>query len=40
MPERERIVIPSYAEKSRRKHKEKRKASLFPPRPREVPSGG
>jgi cell division protease FtsH len=38
LPERQRIVIPSYAEKSRRK--EKRKTSLFTPRPREVPSGG
>jgi cell division protease FtsH len=40
LPERTRIVIPSYAEKYRRKDKEKRKASLFTPRPREVPSGG
>jgi len=38
LPERHRIVIPSYAEKYRRK--EKRKASIFTPRPREVPSGG
>jgi cell division protease FtsH len=38
LPERQRVVIPSYAEKYRRK--EKRKASLFTPRPREVPSGG
>jgi len=40
LPERQRIVIPSYAEKYRRKDKEKRKSSLFTPRPREVPSGG
>ena len=38
LPERQRIVIPSYAEKYRRK--EKRKTSIFTPRPREVPSGG
>jgi cell division protease FtsH len=38
LPERQRVVIPSYAEKYRRK--EKRKSSLFTPRPREVPSGG
>ncbi|HMI93192.1 MAG TPA: ATP-dependent zinc metalloprotease FtsH [Polyangiales bacterium] len=38
LPERTRIVIPSYAEKHRRK--EKRKSSLFTPRPREVPSSG
>jgi cell division protease FtsH len=40
LPERHRVVIPSYAEKYRRKDKEKRKSSLFTPRPREVPSGG
>ena len=38
LPERQRVIIPSYAEKSRKK--EKRKASLFTPRPREVPTGG
>jgi cell division protease FtsH len=38
LPERQRVIIPSYAEKYRRK--EKRKTSLFTPRPREVPTGG
>jgi cell division protease FtsH len=38
LPERTRVIIPSYAEKHRRK--EKRKSSLFTPRPREVPSSG
>jgi cell division protease FtsH len=38
MPERQRIVIPSYTEKNRRK--EKRKSAIFTPRPREVPTGG
>jgi cell division protease FtsH len=38
LPVREKIVIPSYADKS--KSKEKRKGSIFQPRPREVPSGG
>ena len=38
LPERQRVIIPSYAEKYRRK--EKRKSSLFTPRPREVPTGG
>jgi cell division protease FtsH len=38
LPERQRVVIPSYAEKYRRK--EKRKSTIFTPRPREVPSGG
>src|ERR1051325_126397 len=38
LPERQRIVIPSYAEKYRRK--EKRKSTIFTPRPREVPSSG
>jgi cell division protease FtsH len=38
LPERQRIVIPSYAEKHRRK--EKRKSTIFTPRPREVPSSG
>ena len=39
LPPQERIVIPSYAEK-RREAKEKRKGSIFQPRPREVPSAG
>jgi cell division protease FtsH len=39
LPPRERVIIPSYAEKQR-KEKEKRKGSIFQPRPREVPSGG
>ena len=39
VPERKRIEIPRYAEKSR-KSKDKRKSSIFTPRPREVPSGG
>jgi len=38
LPERKRVVIPSYADKHRR-GKEKRKGSIFTPRPREVPSG-
>jgi len=38
LPERKRVEIPRYAEKSR-KSKDKRKASIFSPRPREVPSG-
>jgi cell division protease FtsH len=38
LPERKRIEIPRYAEKSR-KAKDKRKSSIFTPRPREVPSG-
>ncbi|HEX7605003.1 MAG TPA: ATP-dependent zinc metalloprotease FtsH, partial [Polyangiaceae bacterium] len=38
LPERKRIEIPRYAEKAR-KGKDKRKSSLFTPRPREVPSG-
>jgi cell division protease FtsH len=38
LPERKRIEIPRYAEKHR-KSKDKRKASIFSPRPREVPSG-
>lgn len=37
LPERKRIEIPSYSEKHRRR-KEKRKESIFHPRPREVPS--
>jgi cell division protease FtsH len=39
LPERPKIVIPTYSEKLR-KEKEKRKGSIFQPRPREVPSGG
>ena len=39
LPPPERVVIPSYAEK-RREAKEKRKGSIFQPRPREVPSAG
>ena len=39
LPERKRIVVPSYAEKSR-KSKDKKKASIFTPRPREVPTSG
>ena len=39
LPERERVVIPTYAEK-RRDGKDKRKGSIFQPRPREVPSVG
>jgi cell division protease FtsH len=38
LPERKRIEIPRYAEKQR-KAKDKRKTSIFSPRPREVPSG-
>ena len=39
LPPRERIVIPSYADK-RREAKEKRKGSVFQPRPQEIPSAG
>jgi len=39
MPPRERTVIPTYADK-RNEAREKRKGSIFQPRPREVPSGG
>jgi cell division protease FtsH len=39
LPPRERVVIPTYADKQRQA-KEKRKGSIFQPRPREVPSGG
>jgi cell division protease FtsH len=39
MPDRTRVVIPTYADKQRQ-GKEKRKASIFQPRPREVPSEG
>lgn len=38
LPERTRIVIPSYADKHR-DDKDKQKGALFQPRPREVPSG-
>jgi len=38
LPVRERVVIPRYSEKAA-KAKEKRKASIFQPRPREVPTG-
>jgi cell division protease FtsH len=37
LPSRERVVIPTYAEK--RENKDKRKGSIFQPRPREVPTG-
>jgi len=37
LPERSRISIPTYSEKQRRS-KEKKKSSIFQPRPREVPS--
>ncbi|HJL15068.1 MAG TPA: ATP-dependent zinc metalloprotease FtsH [Sandaracinaceae bacterium LLY-WYZ-13_1] len=39
LPEREKVHIPRYSEKQRQQ-KEKRKSSIFQPRPREVPSGG
>jgi len=39
LPPPERVVIPSYADK-RRDEQEKRKGSIFQPRPREVPSAG
>jgi cell division protease FtsH len=39
LPVREKIVIPRYSDKSA-KAKEKRKTSIFQPRPREVPTGG
>jgi len=39
LPERTRVHIPSYSEKAKEK-KERRKGSIFQPRPREVPSGG
>ncbi|HEY8428711.1 MAG TPA: ATP-dependent zinc metalloprotease FtsH, partial [Sandaracinaceae bacterium] len=39
LPPRQRVVIPRYSEKARQQ-KERRKASIFQPRPREVPSGG
>ncbi|MEM7605058.1 MAG: ATP-dependent zinc metalloprotease FtsH [Myxococcota bacterium] len=37
LPPPERVIIPSYADK-RREAKEKRKGSIFQPRPREVPT--
>jgi cell division protease FtsH len=37
LPSRERVVIPTYAEK--RDNKDKTKGSIFQPRPREVPTG-
>jgi cell division protease FtsH len=39
LPERQRVVIPSYAEKYRRGKERSRRGPLFTPRPREVPSG-
>ena len=39
LPPRERVVIPSYADK-RKEEGDKRKGSIFQPRPREVPSAG
>ncbi|MEM9190639.1 MAG: ATP-dependent zinc metalloprotease FtsH [Myxococcota bacterium] len=40
LPEREKILVPTYAEKQRKaKEGKDRKASIFQPRPREVPSG-
>jgi cell division protease FtsH len=39
LPERKRLVVPSYADKNRN-DKDRRKGALFQPRPREVPSGG
>ncbi len=38
LPQREKIIIPRYSEKAA-KAKEKRKTSIFQPRPREVPTG-
>ncbi len=38
MPQRDRVVIPSYSDK--RDSKDKRKNSIFQPRPREAPSAG
>jgi cell division protease FtsH len=37
LPPRQKVVIPTYAEK--RENKDKRKGSIFQPRPREVPTG-
>ena len=39
LPPRQRVVIPTYAEKLRQT-KDKQKGSIFQPRPREVPTGG
>ncbi|HBQ14924.1 MAG TPA: cell division protein FtsH [Myxococcales bacterium] len=39
LPPVKKVVIPSYSEKQRQS-KERRKSSIFQPRPREVPSGG
>jgi cell division protease FtsH len=40
LPPREKVVIPTYAEKQRQQRDDKgRKGSIFQPRPREVPSG-
>ena len=39
MPPNRHIIVPSYAEK-RRDQKDKKKGSIFQPRPREVPSAG
>jgi cell division protease FtsH len=39
LPVREQVRIPRYSEKQRQQ-KERRKSSIFQPRPREVPSGG
>ncbi|MBN8610907.1 MAG: ATP-dependent zinc metalloprotease FtsH [Deltaproteobacteria bacterium] len=38
LPARQRVVLPRYSDKAA-KAKEKRKASIFQPRPREIPSG-
>ncbi len=38
LPERKRVVIPTYAEK-KKQAKDDRKGSIFQPRPREVPQG-
>ncbi|MCS6797981.1 MAG: ATP-dependent zinc metalloprotease FtsH [Myxococcota bacterium] len=42
LPPRQKIEIPTYAEKLRkaREQKERRKQSIFQPRPRELPQGG
>ncbi len=39
LPARQRVIIPRYSDKAA-KAKEKRKASIFQPRPRELPTGG
>ncbi len=38
LPPRKQVLIPTYAQK-RKEAKEKRKGSIFQPRPREVPTG-